>query len=196
MASQWGTLCLPFAMPINVAEPYDFYELTSATSAELTMTKLTGTLPAGTPVLVRRNASESGINLVASNTTIVGATVAGSEAGGLTMTGTFEPISITSGYYLASDGLVYDAGLYYQEHGTGVSIGRFRAWFEGSLPSGARGLSLSIEDEETSSLDAIDALTSGKAMIFDLGGNLIDELQQGVNIVKYANGKSVKVIIK
>lgn len=201
--SQWGTLCLPFDITVDAAgKPYDFYELTSATSTEVTLTKVAdGTLPANTPVIVRRNASETGVHFTETDVTVKTnrGYSDGEEKDGLQMIGVFMPHELYGGsYYLdAVDGMLYDTGEYYNETGDPVKVNAYRCYFDvvgGHVE--ARPLNIVFEEEEVSAIEAIDALTCGKAEFYDLQGRERSELQSGLNVLKYGNGKSVKVIIK
>lgn len=197
--SQWGTLCLPFDITVDAAKPYAFYELTSATSTEVTLTKVDdGTLQAGTPVLVRRNASETGVHFT--ETSENGITIKAmrdqsesEEKDGLQMIGVFMPYELYGGsYYLdAVDGMLYDTGEYYNETGDPVKVNAYRCYFDVvGRHDEARPLNIVFEEEEVSALEAIRALTQGKAEVYDIYGNRRNDLQQGVNIV---NGKKVVV---
>lgn len=201
--SQWGTLCLPFDITVDAAgKPYDFYELTSATSTEVTLTKVAdGTLRANTPVIVRRNASETGVHFT--ETDVIVKTNRGysdgEEKDGLQMIGVFTPYELYGGsYYLdAVDGKLYDTGAYYNETGDPFKVNAYRCYFDVvGRHDEARALNINFEEEEVSSIEAIDALTSGKAEFYDLQGRERSELQSGLNVLRYGNGKSVKVIIK
>lgn len=201
--SQWGTLCLPFDITVDAAgKPYDFYELTSATSTEVTLTKVPdGILQANTPVIVRRNASETGVHFTETDVTVKTnrGYSDGEEKDGLQMIGVFTPYELYGGsYYLdAVDGKLYDTGAYYNKTGDPVKVNAYRCYFD--VVGGhdeARALNINFEEEEVSSIEAIDALTSGKAEFYDLQGRERSELQSGLNVLRYGNGKSVKVIIK
>ena len=196
--TNWGTLCVPFELPYNAADGVTFYTLTSATAEAITLSPVTsGSLPAGTPVLFKRGAETSSLGININNSTQVKhSTATGSAGSGLTLTGTYVPTEIADGYYLSIDGLVYSAAEYASEHsGNKVRVGAFRAWFAGSLSNAAKGLILNVDDDATA-LEAIDALTSGKAEYYDMQGRKLNEMQRGINIVKYGNGKTVKVNIK
>ena len=117
---------------------------------------------------------------------------------GLQMIGVFMPYELYGGsYYLdAVDGKLYDTGAYYNKTGDPVTVNAYRCYFDvvgGHVE--ARPLNIVFE-EEVSSIEAIDALTSGKAEFYDLQGRERSELQSGLNVLRYGNGKSVKVIIK
>ena len=51
-------------------------------------------------------------------------------------------------------------------------------------------------DAESTGINAIEALTSGDAQIFNASGSQMPALQKGINIVRKADGKSYKVIVK
>lgn len=196
--SDWGTLCVPFELPFDAAEGVTFYTLTSATAEAITLSPVTsGSLPAGTPVLFKRGAETSSLRIsINSSTQVKHSTATGSASSGLTLTGTYVPTEIADGYYLATDGVVYSAAEYATEHpGSKVQIGAFHAWFAGSLASSAKGLILNVDDDATA-LEAIDALTSGKAEYYDMQGRKLNEMQRGINIVRFGNGKTMKVNIK
>ena len=50
--------------------------------------------------------------------------------------------------------------------------------------------------EEATGINAINALTAGKAEIFSVAGARIPSLQKGVNIIRTADGKTTKVLVK
>jgi hypothetical protein len=69
-----------------------------------------------------------------------------------------------------------------------------RAYLNGDkVPAAASesALRISFGDETTTAIDAVEALTSGKAEIYDLSGRKQSTLRKGINIV---NG--VKIIVK
>lgn len=203
--SPWGTLCLPFDITIDAAKPYAFYTLTSATNTEVTLTKVTdGTLQAGTPVLVRRNASETGVHFTetSKNGITIKAMRDQSESevkDGLRMIGVFMPYELYGGsYYLdAEDGKLYDTEEYYNETGDPVKVNAYRCYFDvfGEHDE-AKELNINFDDGDATAIGAVNALTEGTAKFYDLNGRQQNDLHKGVNIVKYGNGKTKKVIIK
>lgn len=50
---KWGTIAVPFAVAVSADQPYELYTLSQLNGNELTLTKVTGTLKAGTPALIR-----------------------------------------------------------------------------------------------------------------------------------------------
>ena len=53
-----------------------------------------------------------------------------------------------------------------------------------------------LGDQSTTAISAIEALTSGNAQVFDASGARQPRLQKGVNIIRQADGKSFKVVVK
>ena len=51
-------------------------------------------------------------------------------------------------------------------------------------------------DGEITAVEAIKALTSGKAQYFDLNGVKQSTFRQGVNILRTEDGKTLKVVVK
>jgi len=220
MANKWGTLVLPFSVTIDNTKPYDFYTVSGVTSTELTLTKVeTGPIAAGTPVLVRINAEE--VNAATSKTytltltapaNSVSTTITNPTAvGGLTLTGTYAVAEVANtGYIISNDAFLNaatlkdNADLWKDSQGNTIADRHvycqpFRAYLAGSSSSGAPAR-LTIDDAATA-LEAIEAITEGDATgaepaeYFDMNGHRIDDLQQGVNIVKRGS-KTYKVIIK
>ena len=197
MTNQWGTLCLPMSLKVSEEEnPYDFYTLTSINNAgdELTITKVTdGILAAGTPVIVRRNTAETGINISETDATVCTTPVTGSTAGGLTLIGTYTTKDITgqSGYFINNNA-------FWNISDKKVKVAPFRAWLQSSTTSDAKSLSLHPDADETTAIDMLNAATDGSkaAAIYNLQGHRLADLRQGVNIVKMSNGQTKKIIIK
>ena len=187
-SGKWGTLCLPYAL--SAKDGYEYFQLSDVSNDAVTLSKIEGTVAAGTPVLVRH--SDSGNLSLTETDVLVG--ISTNPAGaiqGLQLQGTFVPTPVTSGYYLdATDGKLHSIDEWSETNGA-LTIPAFRAWFASSTPSGARSLGMIIDDDEAASLDALRAALDGTALIYGLDGQLRSELRKGVNVV---NGK--KVIVK
>ena len=190
----WGTLCLPFEIEADALDGVTIYTLTEATDEVLTLAPVVGTIAAGTPVIFKRGEEVSSLAISQTDVLIKANAAKGTSADGLSLKGTFSGTEITDGYYLAQDG-IYSAAAYYADQNRGVTIKPFRAWFSGSIASGARQLSIDVDDEPTS-LEAIPAIMEGEAQIFDLNGVPRESLQPGMNIVRYGNGRIAKVMVK
>ena len=71
------------------------------------------------------------------------------------------------------------------------TVGAYRCYM--TVPTTARPAF--FFDDETTGIDAINALTSGSATIYSVDGRHLPSLQKGLNIVK-TNGKTYKVMVK
>ena len=197
MTNQWGTLCLPISLTVSAEDDaYDFYSLTSINAAadELTIEKVAdGTLDAGTPVIVRRNTAESGITISETNASVCTQPAAGSTAGDLTLTGTYTTEDITgeNGYFISNN------AFWNIEDDRQVKVTPFRAWIKGTTANNARQLSLRFDDDDITAIGMLNAADDSEATaIYDLQGHRLSDLRQGVNIVKFSNGQTKKIIIK
>lgn len=189
-SGKWGTLCLPYALSAKAG--YEYFTLSDVSGDAVTLSKIEGTVAAGTPVLVRHSDSDN-LSLTETDILVGISTNPAGAIEGLQLQGTFVPTPVTSGYYLdATDGKLYSIETYCSEKpAASLTIPAFRAWFASSTPSGARSLGMIIDDDEAASLDALRAALDGTALIYGVDGQLRSELRKGVNVV---NGK--KVIVK
>ena len=195
MPNQWGTLCLPISLTVSAEDnAYDFYTLTSINGDELTIEKVAnGTLTEGTPVIVHRNTAESGITISETNASVCTTPVEGSTAGDLTLTGTYttEDITNQNGYFISNN------AFWSIEDDRKVKVAPFRAWIKGTTANNARQLSLRFDDDDITAIDMLNASDDSEtAAIYDLQGHRLSDLRQGVNIVKFSNGQTKKIIIK
>lgn len=72
------------------------------------------------------------------------------------------------------------------------TVGANRCYLK--APAGARVLN--FPDNMETGIDAINALTSGEAEIYNAAGARVPALQKGLNIIKIRNGSTRKVIVK
>ena len=197
MTNQWGTLCLPFEIKSDQYATCKFYELKEVKETEIVLTEVTGNIPAGTPVLVRRTTESTDISLNATDAAVTTAPTAGSTADGLSLVGRFtasEALSADS--YIISNNKFWRVGdLNAMEGNPSVKVGAFRAYLQADVIQNARMMSLSIGDDDTTAIDVLNAADEGEAEIYDLNGHRLQGLQKGMNIVKRGN-KTTKVIIK
>lgn len=198
MTNQWGTLCLPFEIKSDQYATCKFYELKEVKETEIVLTEVTGNIPAGTPVLVRRTTESTDISLNATDAAVTTAPAAGSTADGLSLVGRFtasEALSADS-YIISNNKFWRVSDLTSKEDVTDVKVGAFRAYLQADVIQNARMMSLSIGGDDTTGIvETLNDLTDGDAEYYDLGGKRQTDLQRRVNIVK-RNGKTMKVIIK
>lgn len=197
MSNEWGTLCLPFEIKSDQDATCKFYELKEVKETEIVLTEMTGNIPAGTPVLVRRNAEGTDISLNATNAAITVAPAAGSSANGFSLVGRFTASDAlpADNYIISNNKFWRVSDLTSKEGVTDVKVGPFRAYLQSSGVQNVRMMSLSIGDDDTTAIDVLNAADEGEAEIYDLNGHRLQGLQKGMNIVKRGN-KTMKVIIK
>ena len=204
MTSKWGTLCLPFEVEATETASTKYYKLESVGTDEITLTQLSGKIAAGTPMLVNStdgDGNAANISISASSVE-VGATPAdGDQAGGWQLVGSFAETEVPDdGYIISKNKFWLVSDLKENVSGTkSVKTKAMRAWLKPSAENAeakAHVLSIAIDDEnETTAVDAIEALTEDTAEIYDLQGRRLNSLQKGLNIVKTGN-VTRKVMVK
>lgn len=181
-------------------DDYDLYTLSSVSEFELTLTKVNGTLAAGTPALIRLHDDLDGdyvLTLTAANTAVSGQLAEGSEADGYQLVGTYETTELSADDYFISNNKLWSVGEMVYNGAIGVKTAPFRAYLHHSWAGAkAHTLSIRIADEDVTAVETLNAITEGDAEYYDMNGRRINSLQKGVNIVKMSNGKTIKVNIK
>jgi hypothetical protein len=180
-AAGYGTTILPFAqdLPTDVKA----YSCAAVDGNTLTLVEVDG-LEANKPYLIEG----------AWNETVTG------DALGTALTNT---VGLFTGVYAAQTAPVGSfvlqknndkVGFYKVQDGEGnqPTVNANRIYM--TVPAGAR-FDAFFFDSETTGINAINALTSGEAEIYNLKGEKIDRLQKGMNIIKM-NGKIQKVMVK
>jgi len=203
MTNQWGTIVLPFGVTISESQNFDFYTVSSVSSTELQLTKITGTLAAGTPALIRMSEAaknaETGkytLSLTAPSNSVSSVITNPAAVNGLTLTGTYAVTEITdkSGYIISNNAFWNIANIKGENT---VYNTPFRAYLDGTLSNGAKQLNIGISDDDD--ITAVEAIFSplgeSEGAIYDLNGRRLTDLQQGINIVKRGN-KTYKIIVK
>ena len=205
--NQFGTLVVPFDVN-GMGADYDLYKLDQVLESELVLRKVDkddngGIVPAGTPVVFRLHDGLAGnhtLTLTASNTTVSGQLEERSKDNDFQLVGTYKTIELYdyNDYFISNNMFfrVYDAKTW----ASGVKVAPFRAYLSHKPWSSAKAQTLSIriadEDDDVTAVETLNAITDGTAEYYDMNGRRINSLQKGVNIVKYGNGKTLKVNIK
>jgi hypothetical protein len=198
MTSNWGTLCLPFAVETTSTDS-KFYGIEGVNNDVITLTQLDGTIAAGTPVLVYSTNETNDLNISASDVDVV-TTPAEGAASGWQLVGSFAETEVPNeGYIISKNKFWLTSDLTSSESVKAVKTKGLRAYLKsGSDSSAAKAhvLGFAIDDEDkTSAIDAIDGLTEGTAEIYDIQGRRTDRLQKGLNIVK-TGSVTKKVMVK
>ena len=193
MTNKWGTLCLPFAFSADDNESCAFYDLKDVQTDRLVLTKLTGTVEAGHPVLVYRlDASTAALS--AANVSVVKTPTDGTTADDVQLVGTFAEADVPEDSYIISKDkfwLVENVTAAAKGGAKGVKVKGLRAWLKPTTNAVAASLSLYAED--LTGVSALKVLTDEASEIYDLNGRRLPALQKGVNIVKV--GKVAKKVI-
>ena len=194
MSSDWGTLVLPYPLTLTGNEPYRLYSIDNMTGEELVLKQLEGVVAAGTPCVVKRKGSEAELTFSA-NYTELNMAINDQLMDGMKFSGTYWTKDVTNGYIIAKDCFWNVEKLKGVGSVNGVKVRPFRAWLDGTSANAPAQLSMRIDDN-TTGIDAIDALNDAEAEYYDLSGKRLDEPQRGVNIVRMKSGKTKKIIIK
>ena len=194
MSNTWGTLMLPYKITLTGNEPYSLYKIETLTGNELVLSRLEGSVAAGTPCIVKRNGTEAELTFGA-NDAELNMAIATTTVGGMTFRGTYWTEEVNSGYVISKNSFWNVEELKGSTSVNGVKVNPFRAWLDGTSANAPAQLSMRI-DGSTTGIDAIDALNDAEAEYYDLSGKRLVEPQRGVNIVRMKLGKTKKIIIK
>lgn len=184
---EYGTLMLPFAqtLPNNGAKVY------TCTAVEdngytLTLTALEGeAMAANTPYIVEGAWSET-LTGDAQGTALT-------YTAGL-LTGTYADMDATNGTYVLQN-QNDKVGFYLVDTEVATPKVKANRAYLTAPAAGANAFFFPVGGDVTA-INAIEALTSGKAQIFDANGVQQSRLQKGLNIVRTQEGKTVKVMVK
>lgn len=201
MPSNWGTVCLPFAIDVaNTENNCEFYQLDGINGENITVSQITTTIPAGTPVIVKRT---SGTDLKIFSPTEYASIVTQpvEETGVNHLVGTFtnQELIKQNCYFIARDKF-WQVTAKDAEGNTikGVYVPPFRASItaaEGETLAQSLGIVIADETNGIGLTPTVEDLLSEKAEYFDLQGRRLDGPQKGINIVRMG-GKTRKVVIK
>ena len=194
MSSDWGTLVLPYSLTLTGEESYRLYAIDKIDGNELVLSRIEGTVAAGTPCVVKRNDTETVLTFGA-NDAELNMAISDQNVGGMTFHGTYTTKEVNSGYVISKDCFWNVAELMSSNHVKGAKVSPFRAWLSSTSANAPAQLSMRI-DGSTTGINAIDALNDAEAEYYDLSGKRLDEPQRGVNIVRMKSGKTKKIIIK
>ena len=197
MSNDWGTLVLPYSLTLTGEEPYRLYTIDKIDGNELVLSRIEGTVAAGTPCVVKRNGTEAALTFGA-NDAELNMAISDQNVGGMTFHGTYTTKEVNSGYVISKDCFWNVAELMSSKHVKGAKVSPFRAWLDGNAASGPARLAMRIDGSTTgiNTPDALDVLNDAEAEYYDLSGKRLHEPQKGVNIVRMKSGKTKKIIIK
>ena len=197
ISNDWGTLVLPYSLTLTGEEPYRLYTIDKMDGDELVLSRIEGTVAAGTPCVVKRKGSEAELTFSANNAELNMA-INDQLMDGMNFSGTYWTKDVTNGYIIAKDCFWNVEKLKGVGSVTAVKVRPFRAWLSGTSANAPAQLSMRIDGSTTgiNASEALDALNDAEAEYYDLSGKRLDEPQRGVNIVRMKSGKTKKIIIK
>ena len=197
MSNDWGTLVLPYSLTLTGEESYRLYAIDKIDGNELVLSRIEGTVAAGTPCVVKRNGTEAALTFGANDAELKMA-IDGKTVGDMTFRGTYTTEEVNSGYVISKDCFWNVEELNNSTLVKGVKVSPFRAWLDGNAASGPARLAMRIDGSTTgiNTPDALDVLNDAEAEYYDLSGKRLHEPQKGVNIVRMKSGKTKKIIIK
>ena len=135
MSNDWGTLVLPYSLTLTGEESYRLYAIDKIDGNELVLSRIEGTVAAGTPCVVKRNGSEAELTFDANNAELKMA-IDGKTVGDMTFHGTYTTKEVNSGYVISKDCFWNVAELMSSKHVKGAKVSPFRAWLDGNAASG------------------------------------------------------------
>lgn len=180
--AKWATFIAPYA--VTIPSGVSAYTVTGVSGNTLTLETVATTIPANTPVVLN---SESIVNETSYERKI------GSEPTytvGL-LTGVYADTEAPDNSYVLAK--IDDKVSFYQvDNGDKPTVTANRCYL--TTPTSARVLN--FPDNVETAIEAINALTSGEAEVFNAAGARVPALQKGMNIIKMRNGSTRKVMVK
>ena len=197
MSNNWGTLVLPYSLTLTGEESYRLYAIDKIDGNELVLSRIEGTVAAGTPCVVKRNGTEAELTF-GTNQAALKMAIDGKPVGGMKFRGTYWTEDVNSGYVISKNSFWNVEELKNSSSVKGVKVRPFRAWLDGTSANAPAQLSMRIDDNTTgiNAAEVLDDLNDAEAEYYDLSGKRLDEPQKGVNIVRMKSGKTKKIIIK
>ena len=151
----------------------------------VTMTKVTGAVPANTGLLIRnaeKNGASTNVPVVASASAVtnefIAVTAANCDAGK-------DYKTVNTGYVLGTSAGVQG---FYKANTSGTHVGKGKAYLP-ATGTGAR-LSMVFDDEETTGISLTPALSEGEGAVYNLNGQRVNASHKGI-VIK--NGKKLFV---
>ena len=178
----WGTVVLPFKA--DVPAGVTVYSCAAAEGTTLTLVEVEA-IEANKPYIIE-GAWEDDLTGDAQGTKLV------NTEGWLS--GVYADQAAPAGSYVMQqlDGQVG----FYKVGETAPTVGANHAYLTVPAAAAEGARAFYLDDQTTTAISAIEALTSGNAQIFNANGAQLPRLQKGVNIVRQADGKSFKVVVK
>ena len=183
MDNEWGTVCLPYDVSSDEAAKY--YAISAIDGNALAVSEV-ATLTAGTPALVRKL---SGSSVTAAATNVPVSAAINNTSGAVNMYGTYEMTMVedANAYYI-KDNKFWQCNNYF-------FCDAFRAYFTAS-GAGSNSFSIIVDNEDPTAIAGVEAGNDAAVAIYSTDGTRLGTLRSGINIVKQADGKTLKIQVK
>ena len=183
MSNEWGTICLPYEVSGDATTKY--YTISAIENNSLVVSEV-ATLTAGTPALVQKLSGDA-ITATAANVP-VSATIA-APSGTVEMYGVYERTKVEdpNAYYI-KDNKFWQCNNYF-------FCGAFRAYFTTS-GAGSNSFSIIVDNDDPTAIAGVEAGNDAAVAIYSTDGTRLGTLRSGINIVKQADGKTLKIQVK
>jgi hypothetical protein len=177
--NKFGSLCLPHASSetSGIAKLYKITEVTSTTVTVEEQEEIK--LDAGYPYLFQKESDATEISV-----TYTGNPVPDAVNTDTYLVGSLSDFTVPAGNYVLQN------DEFRVVKSEDFKVDANRAYLKGTSSSSA-ALRISFDNEGATGIRAVEALTGGKATIYDLNGRKLDGLRKGINIVD-----GVKVFVK
>ncbi len=193
VSNHWATLCLPFAFNADDSED-KFYAVSQYDEDKISVSRLTGDIDAGTPVLVYTNGNTISISSK-------GAAAVANPVENDVLVGAFAQTEVENDdYIIANDHFWNVAWLKEQKDAEHVYVAPYRAYLKLAFSESSKPNSISIAEGETTGVQSIDVADTSDnifdgAELYDIQGRRLSAPTRGIVIVR-KNGVSRKVVVK
>ncbi len=193
VSNHWATLCLPFAFNADDSED-KFYAVSQYDEDKISVSRLTGDIDAGTPVLVYTNGNTISISAK-------GAAAVANPVENDVLVGAFAQTEVENDdYIIANDHFWNVAWLKEQKGAEHVYVAPYRAYLKLAFSESSKPNSISIAEGETTGVQSIDVADTSDnifdgAELYDIQGRRLSAPTRGIVIVR-KNGVSRKVVVK
>lgn len=192
----WGTVCIPFTLDKN-NDDYTLYVIDNINGSTLNVTEYPDDqiLP-GIPVIFHKNSPGSSITFKSEHAAVFKGENGEPYNGSNYLVGTYEQKTITSGleniYFINVD--------HFHQAKVSLTVPAYRAYINYTTPAtgGAKPsvLNIVVDDNATAIESAVINDLNATEAIYDIDGRQLSAPQKGMNIMKLANGKTIKLFIK
>lgn len=192
--TKYGTICLPFeikALPTGMT----LYKAKNIEGNTLTIEGVTATseapIAAGTPLIFELTNAATSISITSKNATVN--TAEPTTSADNILVGTYIQKTISTGL----TNIFYLNGDKFHNATSSLTVPAYRAYLVDDDTSRVKGewLTISTGDEETA-ISSMDIDENTVVAVYDLNGRKQSALQRGLNIVRRADGSTMKVIVK